>query len=401
MILAHRIALDPTTTQERYFRQAAGTARFTWNAALAEWNRRYLAGEKPNAALLRREWNKRKYQDYPWLAKIHRDSHSQPFANLKAAFTKFFRGEAKHPTFKKRGQHDSFYVANDRLKLNGKRARLPVIGWVRLREALRFSGKIMSATVSREADRWFISVQVDMPNAKRKRAGDAVAGVDVGLTTMATISTVDGDGVLANEKRPGPKALKTLLPKLVRLSRSVSRKVKGSANRSKAVMRLARLHRRIKNVRNDFLHKLTSHLCRENQAVVIEDLNVSGILANRSLARSVSDAGFHEMKRQLGYKGALYGTRIILADRWYPSTQTCSGCGAINKTPLGQRVYRCQSCGLVMDRDENASNNLVALGLRVIACGDGSAGVVDSTPCETAVSEAGTAHRGCSRALTL
>ena len=163
MILSHRIQLDPTVAQARYFARAAGTARFVWNQALAEWNRLYAAGEKPKAATLKVAFNATKYQRWPWMKGIHRDAHSQPFTNLQRAFSAFFKKTAKHPTFKKRGKaRDSFYVANDKMSVDGFSVRLPVIGGVRLTEALRYAGKVMSATVSRECDRWFIAIAVDV-----------------------------------------------------------------------------------------------------------------------------------------------------------------------------------------------------------------------------------------------
>ena len=169
--LAHKIALDPTAEQETYFRKAAGTARFAYNWALAEWNRRYRSGEKPNGRKLQKIWNARKYEDHPWLRGIHRDAHARPFANLQRGFVNMWDGRAKHPDFHRKGQHDSFYVANDLFAVDGRWIRLPRIGWIRMREALRLTGKIMSATVSREAGRWFVSIQVQTEE-RRERTGD-------------------------------------------------------------------------------------------------------------------------------------------------------------------------------------------------------------------------------------
>jgi putative transposase len=162
MIFAHKIALDLTHAQETYCRKAAGTARLTFNWGLAEWQRQYRDGEKPSAAGLKKQWNAIKYERYPWLSEIHRDAHAQPFANLNTAFQKFFKHEAKYPAFKKKGQHDSFYIANDKIQVHGKRVRIPRLGWVRMREALRFTGKLMAAVVSRSADRWYVSLSVQV-----------------------------------------------------------------------------------------------------------------------------------------------------------------------------------------------------------------------------------------------
>lgn len=356
MILAHRIQLDPTPAQREYFARACGVARFTWNWALAEWGRRYAAGEKPNAANLKKAWNSLKHKQFPWVAETHKDANQQPFTDLQVAFINFFKKRARYPNFKKRGVHDTFYVSNDKMRLDGEAVVLPKLGRVRMTEALRFPGKILSARVSRDADRWFIAVQVDTeqrPKVAQQRRD--VIGVDLGLTTLAVLST--------GEKIEGPKALKKNLERLRRLSRSHSRKQRGSSNRRKAVMRLARLHRHIRNIRSDFMHKVTTKLCRENQAVIIEDLNVQGIGNLKNTRRSVADAGMRELRRQLEYKSVLFGTRLVVADRWFPSTKTCRSCGVVGpKLDLKTRVWTCSTCGAEHDRDVNAAKNLEQLG---------------------------------------
>lgn len=363
VILSHRIQLDPTFKQRRYFAMACGTARMVWNLALAEWNRQYEAGEKPNWAKLKREFNATKYERFPWMKQIHRDAHSQPFANLDNAFKWFFKKIAKHPQFKKKGSSkDSFFVANDKLRIDGQCVVLPKIGRVRLAESLRFVGKIMSATVSRTADRWFISIQVDVSEHRKQRSGNIIVGVDLGVKTAATLST--------GEKVTSPKPLKFSLKKLARIQRKFSRQKKGSKNRGKTKLKISRLHAKIANIRKDFLHKLTTRLSRENQTIVIEDLNVQGMMANRKLSCAISDIGFYEFRRQLEYKSEIYETKIVIADRWYPSSKTCSKCGWIDKKlKLFNRTFHCDSCGNKLDRDVNAAMNLRTLGLSGIACG--------------------------------
>lgn len=311
MQLAHRIALDPTPQQREYFRRAAGTARFVWNWALAEWNRQYAAGQKPNANALKRQFNAVKYQEFPWLVDVHRDSHAQPFANLAKAWGKFFKDvregrEAHAPTFKKKGKtRDCFYVANDKFSIDGMGVKLPLVGRVAMREALRFEGKRMAASVSRTADRWFIAFQVDVPDAQfhRKRTGHGAVGADLGIKAAVTLST--GESIQA--PRPLKRALRRLQIRERRQSRKIEAakaamglagkrvpkgtRISKSKNFLKSSAKSARLHARIANVRADFLHKLTTRLCRENQAVAIEDLNVSGMLTNEKLARAISDCG--------------------------------------------------------------------------------------------------------------
>ena len=365
MILAHKIQLEPTVKQEIYFKKACGTARFVWNLALEEWKKQYEAGEKPSVISLKKQFNEKKYKEYPWLKEIHRDAHAQPFANLQTAFNRFFKKQGRRPKFKKKGKRDSFYVSNDKFKLEEKRVRLPRTGWIKLTEELRFDGKIMSAAVSRKADRWFVSVIVDVGDYAKPRTGNAVVGVDLGLTDFATLST--------GEKIKGTKPLKHHLDLLKRRSKQHSKKKKGSKNRRKSAMKLAVLHARIGNIRNDFLHKLTTRLCSENQAIVIEDLAVSNMVKNRRLARSISDMGWSEFRRQLGYKSIIYGTQVVIADRYFPSSKMCSNCGCIKSDlSLTDRLYICKDCGVEVDRDVNAAKNLHTLGLREIyACGHG------------------------------
>lgn len=383
--LSHKIRLDPNPTQAKALARACGVARFTWNWALAEWNRQYEAGEKPNTMALKKQWNAIKREQFPWVLESPSDANLQPFADLQRAFTNFFAGRARRPRFKKRGQHDSFYIANARFDVDGRSVRLGPLGWFRMREELRFNGKILSARVSREADQWFIAIQVELAEALPQTVGEGTVGVDLGIAHLATMS--NGEVVDA------PKPLAQKLTKLRRLQRSVSRKQRGSRNREKAKRKVARLHLRIRNIRNDCLHRLTTKLCRENQAVVIEDLNVAGMVHNRHLARAIADVGMGEFRRQLTYKADLYGVALLVADRWYPSSKTCSACGAV--TPhlaLSERTFVCAECGAVMDRDLNAARNLEGLGTPKpggIACGPEGSGEV-ATLRETSRDEAGT-----------
>jgi putative transposase len=383
MQLTHKIALIPTQAQQSYFTCACGTARMVWNWALAEWNNQVAAGLKPNAMALKKQFNDVKYVLFLWLKDIHRDAHSQPFTYLARAWNRFFidikAGKPAHaPKFKKKGRcRDSFYVANDKFRLEGMTIYLPKIGTVSMREELRFSGKILGATVSRQADRWFVAIQVEVPDAQyyRPRIDDGVTGVDLGIKAAATLS--NGEAV------PSPKPLKKALRRLRIRARRLSRKLEAakiiagfgrksklpkgtrlpvSNNRKKSAERLAKLHMRVANIRMDFTHKLTTRLCRENQAVVIEDLHVKGMLANDKLSRAISGVGVGQMQMQLEYKAQRYGTQLIVADRWYPSSRLCSSCGWHNDTlTLSDREWTCPACGIHHDRDVNAAINLQRL----------------------------------------
>lgn len=378
--LAHKIRLNPTPEQVTYFKQACGTARFVSNWALAEWNRQRQAGGQPNAGSLKKQFNAIKYTAFPWLQDIHRDAHSQPFADLATAWQRLWTHKNKCPVFKKkRKTRDSFYVANDKFRLQGPQVKLPKIGWVALQETLRFSGKILGARVTRQAGQWFLSVQVDVPDTRyyRHRTGHGIDGADVGVKTFVTLS----DG----EKISGPKAHRKGLRRLKMRQRAITRKMQAakaaigltpkapipqgtrlprSRNWLKAQGRLAYTHLRVFNIRSDFLHKTSTRLCRENQAIGIETLSVEGMMQNRHLARAIADQGFGQFFTMLKYKAERYGTQLVPADRWFPSSKLCStpGCGYLKKDlTLKDREWTGPSCGTGHNRDVNAAQNLARL----------------------------------------
>ena len=354
IILSHQIKLNPNKAQMEYFAKACGIARFTWNWGLAEWNKQYEAGQKPSGLGLKVEFNAIKGELFPWTYEVTKYACQQPFINLQTAFKNFFAGTAEHPQFKKKGIHDSFYIGNDHFDINGNKIRFPKLGWVKMHECLGFSGKIVSATVSRVADYWFVSVSVRMDITPKTNENQVVVGVDLGVKNLATLST--------GEVIEGPKAYRKLQEKLAKLQRSLCRKKKGSSNREKAKRKIARLHYRISCIRKDSLHKLTTELTREFSVIVIEDLNVKGMMSNGKLAKSIGDMGFHEFKRQLKYKSITSGSKIIEADQWFPSTKKCSRCGEINHAiTLADRVYVCPKCKFEIDRDLNAAKNLELL----------------------------------------
>ena len=382
MLIAHKIALDPNNVQATYFAKAAGTARFAYNWALAEWKRQYEEWKadnskpKPSEASLLRQLNAIKREKFPWMLEVTKCAPQIAIMQLGNAFKNFFAGRAGYPQFRKKGEHDRFAISNDTFRVDGSRIRIPKIGWVRMRESLRFAGKIMSATISRVADRWFVSITVDIPDVSHlpKAENQGVVGVDMGVSSLATLST--------GEVIDGPKPHKALLSRLQRLSRSLSRKQKGSANRKKAKAKLAKLHARIAAIRSDALHQLTSSLTRRFHTIGIEDLNVRGMVKNRHLARSIADMCFFEFRRQLEYKAAMRGGRIVVVDRFYPSSKTCSDCGhKLDELQLSVRKWTCPACGSVHDRDVNAAINLknMAVSSTVSACGEEGSGLGHKT----------------------
>lgn len=359
MLIAHKIALDPNNAQATYFKKACGVARFAYNWALAEWTRQYEAHQanpmlpRPSEAALRRQLNAIKREQFPWMLEVTKCAPQMAIIQLGQAFQNFFAGRARYPQFRKKDVHDRFTLTNDQFSIDGSRIRIPSLGWVRMRESLRFSGKLMSATISRVADRWFVGITVDTPDTPHlsNAENQGAVGVDLGVSALATLST--------GEAIPGPKPHKALLDRLRRLSRSLSRKQKGSANRKKAKARLAKLHARIANIRADALHKLTTDLTRRFHTIAIEDLNVRGMARNRHLARSIMDMGFFEFRRQLEYKAAMRGGQVVVADRFFACSKTCSACGhKLDDLPLLVRQWTCPDCGAVHDRDVNAAINL-------------------------------------------
>ena len=375
----HKIKLDPTQEQAIYFARACGVARFAFNWALAAWKEEYEAGGKPNEAALRKRLNSIKATEFPWMLEVTKVAPQNAIKNVGVAFQNFFRrvkqgGKPGYPRFKKKGLHDSFRADNGPANANsnavecvGKTIKLPKCGVVKMRETLRFSGRTLAATVSKHADGWHVAILVDTSDCLSGRLDGGIVGVDLGVKELATLST--------GEVIPSLKPHRAAHARLVRLSRSLSRKQKGSSNRAKAKIKLAKLHQRISNIRVDALHKLTTKLATEFDTIAIEDLNVAGMLRNRCLARSIADAGFAEFRRQLTYKAEMTGAKVVVVDRFFPSSKTCHSCGTIHMMKLSNRVMVC-ACGNTMDRDLNAAMNLknYAVSSTVSACGEESSG---------------------------
>ncbi|HDN25665.1 MAG TPA: transposase [Thioploca sp.] len=351
LTLAHKICLDPNNEQEQYLKQACGIARFTWNWALEEWKNQSENGLKPTAFALKKQFNAIKPVDFPWMYDVTKYASQQPFIHLQTAFNRFFNGLGGYPKLKKKGHHDSFYIGNDHINIDGKYLKLPKLGWMRMRETLRFSGRVISATISPRANKWFVSLNVELCQAPKSCNSQAGVGVDLGIKALAALSN--------GEAFEAPKPLKKSLKKQKRMQRSLSRRLKGSNNRQEIKEKIASVHAKITNIRLDSIHKLTSFLTNHFGGIVIEDLNVSGMLKNRKLSRAIADIGFYEFRRQLEYKSKYKGNYLLIADRWFPSSKICSNCGnKKEQLALHERVYHCEACGQSLDRDLNAAINL-------------------------------------------
>jgi putative transposase len=378
---AWRYALDPNREQRSGLASHCGASRVAFNFGLALVRERLDARaegaevEVPwTLPALRREWNQTKAEVAPWWEETSKEAYNSGLDGLARALRGFSdskggrrRGpKVMFPHFRKKGHRDSCRFTTGALRVEDERhVVLPRLGRLRTSEdtssllsALVAGARILSATISREADRWYVSFTVEVPESPAPPPPrGAVVGVDLGLHALAVLST--------GEVVEGPKALRRNLRKLRRLSKAHSRKQKGSASRRRAARKLARCQARIKHLRQDHLHKLTTHLAKSHGTVVVEDLNVQGMQRNRRLARAIADAGWYEFRRQLAYKTEWYGSQLVIAPRFLPSTQLCSDCGARTgpRRPemLGVRRWTCGECGCVHDRDENAARVLAGL----------------------------------------
>jgi putative transposase len=371
----YRVEVDLNNEQRTLCLKHCGAARWAYNYALRRKQENYKAGLKtPYAAELHREINELKKTEIPWAYEVSKCAFQEGLRDADNAFQHFFRkcklkkegkwkGKCGYPKYKSRKKEIGSARFTGTIKVYPDAIQLPRLGMLRLKERdyLPMNTKIGSATMSEKAGRWYVSICVhaEMPEPT-KATGEAI-GVDLGIKTLATLST--------GETFANPNALRKKINALKRASRKHSRKKKGSNNRRKAKQKLARMHVRIANVRKDALHKATSAIvaktkpdCERPRVIVLEDLNVSGMLKNHKLARACADVGLYEFKRQILYKAAFAGVEVKLASRWYPSSKTCHCCGWVKEDlTLADRVFVCEECGAVMERDYNAAMNLAAL----------------------------------------
>lgn len=367
--LAFKTQLFANNRQQAYFAKASGVARFCWNWGLAHWNEQYQAHRenselpKPNGKALKKQLNAMKKAEFPWMYEVTKYAAQQPFIHLDRAFKDWIKdltsNKPKHlkksrPTFKKKGKSlDSFYVGGDQVKVIGDKVKVPNLGWVTMAEPIKYGGHINGMTISRQADKWYASFSMEVNLSPLPCKNQAACGVDLGIKTLATLSNGD------IKRWQTPKPLRQALRKLKRYQRRLAKKIKGSRGYQKQKQKIARLHKRIADIRLDTLHQLTHYLSQHFSKVVIEDLNVKGMMQNRKLARSIADVGMFEFRRQLTYKMAWRGGELVVADRWFASSKLCSKCKVKHANlTLSDRLFHCMSCGHTQDRDENASVNL-------------------------------------------
>lgn len=365
---AYKTELELNDKQVTACKQHAGASRFAYNWGLARRQEEYRTHKRSlNAIELHRELNALKKSELAWMYDVSKCAPQEALRNLDNAFAHFFRrcqlkkegklrGKVGYPQLKSKKKGLGGFRLTGSIAIFADAIQLPRLGRLRLKERgyLPVAGvKILSATVSEQAGHWYVSVQVQQEQTVPVNTGPVV-GVDLGVKALATFS----DGTVI----PNPRHLKRRLKKLKRLHRMVSRRTKGSKNRKKAARKLANLYRKVANQRKNTLHQVTTQLAKTKRVIVIEDLHVAGMLNNHRLAQSIADVGFYEFKRQLVYKAAWYGSRVLLASRWEPSSKTCSGCGWLKEDlTLADRTFHCEQCGLVLDRDLNAAINLARL----------------------------------------
>lgn len=380
----YKTELDLNDRQRTACAKHAGAARYAYNWGLRRKIGAYeAAGKSPTAIDLHRELNALKKTKLGWMREVSKCAPQEALRNLDRAFANFFRRVEQRkqgklhepvgfPRFKSRKAGQGSFRLTGHIRVFEDSIQLPRLGRLRLKERgyVPVSGvHILSATVSERAGWWFVSVQVEEEIPDPTPALGEPTGVDLGVKVLATQS----DGTTYEN----PKALGRAQKKLRRLQRKLARQQKGSHNREKTRRQIARVHVRIANVRRDTLHKATSGIVAKTKpdterprVVVLEDLNVSGMLQNHCLAGAIADVGMHEFGRQVRYKAAWSGIEVILADRWYPSSKRCSGCGTVkDELDLSERMYACEHCGLVIDRDLNAARNLAQLAPTVSSTG--------------------------------
>ena len=379
MLEAVKVALDPSPAQERLLLSHAGAARFAFNAGLAHVKEAIEAGAKPEWSFysLVRWWNSSKdtlavgADGTPWWAENSKEAANTGLRSLAAAlsnWSKSRRGARKgrkvgFPKFKAKSKAAPRFAyttgAFGLIQGDPKALKLPKVGRVHCMENVTArvgDAKVLRMTVSQRAGRWYASLTVEReePAVRRAPKGGAV-GVDLGVKTLATLS----DGTVIEN----PRCLAASERRLKKAQKALSRKVKGSRRRAKARAKVARLHAHVANQRQDAIHKATTWLAGTYSDISVEDLNAAGMVKNHRLAKAVSDAAFGEFRRQLEYKTARTGARLHVVDRWYPSSKICSKCGRVKaKLSLAERVYRCDGCGLVIDRDLNAAVNILVAG---------------------------------------
>lgn len=363
-IKGYKFRVYPNKTQKILLNKTLGCCRFVFNHFLnvrrETWeNEKKSVSYSDTSALMTKL---KSDEEHLWLKEVDSIALQQSLRDLEVAHQNFFKHGRGYPKFKSRRNHlQSYRTCGKSIRIEGKRIRLPKVGLVRIEQSREFYGRILSVTITKTAtEKYFVSLCVEedmVDNLKRNDGGQV--GIDVGLKKFCTFSN---GKVVAN-----PRILRRLSKKLTKAQYSLSRRKFDGKNRNRQRIRLARVHEKIANARKDFLHKLTTKLCRENQTIAVETLNVQGMLKNHKLAKSITDASWGEFFRQLQYKAFLYGCDVLKVPTFYPSSQTCSNCGYKNPITrdMSVREWDCPKCGVNHDRDKNAAINILRKALEM------------------------------------
>jgi len=364
---AYKFRFYPTPEQELNLAKTFGCARFAYNYMLRQrtdawFQRQEKVGYHETSAMLTAL---KKQSEFAWLNEVSSVPVQQSLRHLQTAFGNFFSRRNKYPTFKKKDGAQSAEYTTSAFKWDGKTLSIAKNGALNIRfsRTIPKAAIVTTVTVSKDtAGRYFVSM-LCTDQVQAKTPIEAKVGIDLGLSHFAILST--------GEKIAAPNTFRKNEEKLAKLQRRLAKKTKGSANRKKAKLKVAKLHAKIADSRKDFLHKLSTRLVNENQVIAIETLAVSNMQKNHSLAKSIADASWSEFVRQLEYKSLWYGRELVGIDRWYPSSKRCSDCGhTVAKMPLNVREWTCPECGTIHDRDINAARNVLAAGLAVSALGE-------------------------------
>jgi len=365
MLLSKKIRCIPTEEQEIKFKKSVGTARFVYNLMISENNKVYeehlLNGKQGTSPFISGyDFSKhiirlKKTEKYSWLSEVSSRVAQQSCIDCENAFKRFFKGLSNYPKFKKKGISNSFYVRYDSIKVTQRGFKCEKIGEIKTSEPIPKADKYHNPRIIYDGKYWYITFGIDIPEKVNENNSGKTLGVDLGIKSFATVS----DGTVIPNINKSKKS-KSVYRKIKYFQRKLNRCKKGSKNRIKVVKKLQLLHRKLRCIRSNHIHQATTMLVKTKPAkIVIECLNVLGMLKNRKLSRVISEAGFYEFARQIEYKCKLYGINFVTADRFFPSSKLCSNCGCKkDKLKLSERTYSCEHCGNVMDRDLNAAINL-------------------------------------------
>ena len=369
MIRGVKIRVFPTSEQEILMFKSVGVSRFAYNWGLSRWKELYEEGYTPSQASVKKEFNNtvKRQEEYKWLYEVSAQITSQTFKDLGLAFNKFFKKKSKYPRFKsKKRSRQSFYVRHDALKIEKSTVNIEKIGRMRFKTNLEIPilDKYVNPRCSYDGKYWYLSFGFDQGENQAKLNQNLSIGIDLGITTLAVVNAIDKPIKNINKS----KQVRKLNKKLKRLQKQVSRKYEMNKEGSKFIKtsnivklekKIKLIHRKLTNIRQNHIHQASNMIIKmKPYRVVMEDLNVSGMMKNRHLSKAISNQKFYEFIRQMKYKCEFNNIEFIQADRFFPSSKTCSKCGHIKKDlKLSDRTYKC-SCGLILDRDKNASINL-------------------------------------------